>query len=90
MNKIKAGSQPPMLAAKVLDAMPAMVGAIDRSFLDAAGEKVAFVVVAFVAGTAVHATNIVPAADAMLALAELVHSFAHDGGATLKDGNAAG
>lgn len=66
------------LAAKVLDSMPGLVGAIDQTFIDQTGEKVAFVLVAFVAGAAVHATNINPPEGAIVALMELVKNYNTD------------
>ena len=67
-----------------LEAMPGMIGAIDKTFHDQVGQTVAFVLVAFVDGMAVHATNISPAVDAMTSLAALVETFKVEGGGTLQ------
>lgn len=74
MKKTKLTPQEP-LAAKVLESMPGLIGAINMTFRDQVKEEVAFVLVAFVAGTAVHATNIVPASGAMVALRALVEGM---------------
>ena len=63
-----------------LKAMPGMIGAIDKTFRDQVGKTVAFVLVAFVDGTAVHATNISPAVDAMASLAALVEALKVESG----------
>ncbi len=60
--------------AKILDALPGLVGAIDRALIDQTGTKVAFVLVCFAEGQAAHATNIVPAQDGLRALKSLVDS----------------
>jgi len=57
-----------VVTAKLLDAMPGLVGAIDRAIHEHTGEKVAFVLLCFAAGQAVHATNIHPAAEAVKAV----------------------
>jgi hypothetical protein len=59
----------------LLDAMPGMTGAIEAAFRDNTGETVPFVLVAFVGGVAVHATNIQPASNAMVALKNLTDAW---------------
>lgn len=68
------------LAVKVLDTMPGMTGAIDNTFRDQTGERVSFVLVAFIEGAAIHATNIEPAENAILALTEMCARYATDQG----------
>jgi hypothetical protein len=65
----------PTTIAKLLDALPGLIGGVDRAMFDATGEKIPFVIVAFANGSAAHATNIMPAANAMKALKELVDNF---------------
>ncbi len=62
----------PKVTAKLLDSLPGLVGAIDRAIFDSAGEKIAFVLVAFTGTGAVHATNISPAKNAVIALKALL------------------
>ena len=73
----KAISTPvqPVVTAKLLDSLPGLVGAIDKALFDTCGERVAFVLVAFAAGGAVHATNIQPAANAVKALKDLTANW---------------
>lgn len=74
----------PTEIAKLLDVLPGLVGAIDRALFDATGVKTPFMIVAFTAGSAAHATNITPAENGMKALKELTDNFdfAEPGNAT--------
>lgn len=65
----------PVVTAKLLDALPGLVGAIDGAIRDATGEKVAFVLITFPPGSACHATNISPASDAIKALKALMRNW---------------
>lgn len=62
----------PETTNKLLDELPQLIGAVDRFMIDTTGEKIPFVIVAFSAGRAVHATNINPPSVAFDALKELV------------------
>lgn len=68
-------TQVPEATAKILDNLPQLVGAVDRFLIDTTGERIPFVVVAFTAGRALHATNINPPAVAFDALKELVKNM---------------
>jgi hypothetical protein len=68
-------TQLPTATAKILDELPQLIGAVDRFLIDTSGERIPFVVVAFTAGRAIHATNINPPAVAFDALKELVKSM---------------
>ena len=61
----------PEPAAKLLDALPGLIGAIDKAIWDQTGQKYPFVLLVFGNGGAMHATNI----DAKVAL-EAVQEFA--------------
>ena len=61
----------PEPAAKLLDALPGLIGAIDKAIWDQTGQKFPFVLLVFGNGGAMHATNI----DAKVAL-EAVQEFA--------------
>lgn len=63
------------LAAKILEMVPSLTGAIDRTFREETGQHVAFVLVAFIDGSAVHASNITPASAAMEAMVNLAASY---------------
>lgn len=65
----------PTEIAKLLDTLPGLIGAVDRALFDATGVKTPFVLVAFANGSAAHATNIMPAENAMRALKELTDNF---------------
>lgn len=73
----------PAATAKLLDALPGLVGAIDHAIQDQTGEKIAFVLVAFTAGAACHATNISPPAEAIKALKALVSNWDNTEGGTV-------
>ena len=62
----------PEPTAKLLDALPGLIGAIDRAIFDTAGEKFPFVLLVFGNGGALHATNI----DAKVAI-NAVQEFAN-------------
>lgn len=71
-------TQTPLLpdtTTKILDDLPQLVGAVDRFLIDKTGERIPFVVVAFTAGRALHATNINPPAVAFDALKDLVKNM---------------
>lgn len=68
-------TQLPTATAKILDELPQLIGAVDRFLIDTSGERIPFVVVAFTAGRAIHATNINPPAVAFDALKELVKTM---------------
>ena len=59
----------------VLAALPGMTGAIDNAFVTEVKTKIAFVLVAFVDGAAVHCTNINPPEQAMQALCNLADAL---------------
>lgn len=66
---------------KVIDAMPGMIGAIDQAFIGETGQKVAFILVAFIDGAAAHGTNINPPEAAVSAMKALVAGWdSFDGG----------
>lgn len=73
-------------AAALLDALPGLVGALDRAIFDASGVKAPFVLLIFNNGGAMHATNIHPPIDAVRAVKELAAVWddtlpeAHGGG----------
>ena len=72
--------QPPETAA-LLDALPGMVGGLDRAIFDTTGKKMPFMLVVFNNGGAMHATNIQPVSDAFRALKELAANLGElDGG----------
>jgi hypothetical protein len=68
-------TQLPAITAKIVDELPQLVGAVDRFLIDLSGERIPFVVVAFTAGRALHATNINPPSVAFDALKELVKNM---------------
>lgn len=73
-QKEKAASITPVQpagTAKILDGLPGLIGAIDRSLIDISGEKQPFVLIVFAAGVGMHATNIQPTADAIRAVKAL-------------------
>jgi hypothetical protein len=72
----------PVGTAKILDALPSLIGAIDQSLIDTTGEKTAFVLIVFAAGVGMHATNINPPSDAIKAVKALATNW--------DDGDAAG
>lgn len=66
---------PATAALKVLDALPGLVGAIDRAIIDTTGQKLGFVLLVFAGGQALHATNVTPASSAIDAMKALVHAW---------------
>lgn len=66
--------QPPEVA-KMLDALPGLIGAIDQAVVDASGKRQPFVLLVFVDGGAVHATNMEPAQQAYDAIRRLAHEW---------------
>lgn len=69
-----AAASQPVEVAKLLDALPGLVGAIDRAIFDASGLKVPFVLLAFTNGGALHATNFDPSV-AVAAVKELASKW---------------
>jgi hypothetical protein len=67
----EASEVQPVETQKMLDALPGLVGAIDRAIVDQTGKKFPFVLLVFGNGAALHATNI----DAKVALSA-VQEFA--------------
>jgi hypothetical protein len=61
----------PEAIAKILDALPGMVGGIDRAIFDVSGKKLPFVLLIFGENGAMHATNVTPASNAIKAVKEL-------------------
>jgi hypothetical protein len=69
----------PVAVKLVLDSLPGLVGAIDRALLDTAGQKMPFVLMVFAGKDAMHATNIHPPGDAILAIRQLADAWeTHD------------
>lgn len=66
----------PALTAQVLDALPSLIGALDRLLREITGQKLPFVLLVFAEGGAMHATNIQPAANAVAAIQELAAHWA--------------
>lgn len=85
MNTVNQENPAVQLTAtsKLLDALPGLVGAVDRAFVDVTGNKTAFILVAFAEGQAVHATNINPPSDAIVALKELMKNWDTSEGGTV-------
>lgn len=71
--------QPPAVAA-MLDALPGMIGAIDQAVHDVSGIRQPFVLLVFVEGGAVHATNMSPASQAVAAVKSLAAQWGTDEG----------
>jgi hypothetical protein len=67
----------PVDVQKTLDALPGLVGAIDRAIFDQSGKKQPFVLLIFASGGAMHATNIHPPADAVKAIKDLAAHWDH-------------
>ena len=63
-NNTEASEVQPVETAKMLDALPGLVGAIDKAIIDQSGKRFPFVLLVFGNGAAMHATNI----DAKVAL----------------------
>jgi hypothetical protein len=63
-------AEQPEHVAKLLDALPGLIGAIDRAVFDKSGRQMPFVLLVFADGSAMHATNF-NAADAVKAIKEL-------------------
>lgn len=61
----------PVVTARVLDALPGLIGALDRLLREVTGQKLPFVLLVFAEGGAMHATNIQPASQAVAAIKEL-------------------
>lgn len=64
-------AEQPAHVAKLLDALPGLVGAIDQAVLDKSGRRLPFVLLVFAGNGALHATNIQPAARAIAAVKDL-------------------
>ena len=71
MNQTPISPVQPVGTAKILDALPSLIGAIDQSLIDISGEKQPFVLIVFAAGVGMHATNISPTSDAVKAVKAL-------------------
>lgn len=71
---MSASTTHPMIS-KVLECLPHLVGGIDSALQGEIGEQVPFVIVAFAAGTAIHATNVKPASAAMEGLGQIVDNY---------------
>lgn len=67
----------PQDVQKTLDALPGLVGAIDRAIFDQSGKKQPFVLLIFANGGAMHATNIHPPVDAVTAIKQLAAQWDH-------------
>lgn len=65
----------PKAVAKVLDALPGMIGAIDRAIFDAGGKKMPFVLLVFGENGAMHATNINPPSQGVEAVKQLAKAW---------------
>jgi len=65
----------PVAVAKVLDALPGIVGGLDSMLRDLCGQKMPFVLLVFAQGGAMHATNIVPASQAIEAVKQLAEQW---------------
>lgn len=65
--------------AKLLDALPGLVGGIDRAIIEKTGIKAPFVLVLFAEGSAMHATNITPPQQAQAAIIELARAWEKEG-----------
>lgn len=87
-----APAEQPVAVAKLLDALPGIVGGIDRAIFDQSGVKAPFVLLVFTNGGALHATNITPASLAVQAVKDLAKHW--DDGADIAthtpSGDAAG
>lgn len=70
-KNIEASEVQPVETAKLLDALPGLVGAIDTAIVDRSGKKFPFVLLVFGNDAAMHATNM----DAKVAMA-CVQQFA--------------
>lgn len=66
---------PGALAQRILDIVPELTGAIDQTLKDQTGVSVSFILVAFVDGAAIHASNITPADKAIAAMVSLADSY---------------
>ena len=65
----------PVEVAKMLDAMPGLIGAIDQALIAESGTRYPFVLLVFMGKNATHATNIQPAGDAVKAVCELSRAW---------------
>lgn len=61
--------------ARLLDALPGLVGGIDRAIIDNSGMKAPFVLMIFAEGSALHATNMSPPQQAQAALKAVVAAW---------------
>ena len=68
----------PKAVAKLLDALPGMVGGIDRAIFEVGGKTMPFVLLVFAEGGALHATNIHPPVQAIEAIKELASKWETD------------
>lgn len=66
--------QPPEVK-RTLDALPGLVGAIDRAIFDQTGKKQPFVLLIFANGGALHATNVHPPIQAIEAVKQLAAAW---------------
>jgi hypothetical protein len=66
--------QPPEVK-RTLDALPGLVGAIDRAIFDQTGLKQPFVLLIFANGGALHATNVHPPVQAIEAIKQLAAAW---------------
>jgi hypothetical protein len=64
--------------AKLLDALPALVGGIDHAIFKESGKTLPFVLLVFTEGGAMHATNINPPVQAIEAIKELAAKWDTD------------
>jgi hypothetical protein len=72
---VEANHQPADKITRLLDALPGLVGGIDRAIIEQAGVKAPFVLVIFADGNAMHATNISPPAQAVDAIKALATAW---------------
>ena len=70
----------PAGVATMLDALPGMIGAIDTAISDTTGSRLPFVLLVFVQGGAVHATNINPPELAVQQIKQLAAQWDTDEG----------
>lgn len=68
----------PVAIQKLLDELPAMVGGIDHAIRDVSGKHMPFVLLVFGENGVLHATNMTPAAQAVVAIKELAAKWETD------------
>jgi hypothetical protein len=68
----------PKSVAKVLDALPGMIGGIDRAIFDVSGKKMPFVLLIFGENGAMHASNMAPVSQAVDAIKQLAKAWEAD------------